>query len=148
MRILPYTNEEIAKSISISLTLTILWLRSGENKWDANWGNIFSAFITDEIEVELSSLVGDSSRGFASRKELYMSVREDLPELIKPEYRGKFLGDIVPTIQFITEPNKLYDFQKIRKVFVENLIPTQSVIRGVNSPVYFTPARLSLFGLA
>lgn len=148
MRILPYTNEEIAKSISISLALTILWLMNGKDKWNSDWKSIFKPFIPDEIEIEIASLTGDSSRGLASRKRLFLSLRENLSELIRPEFREKFLGDIVPTIQFIIEPNKLYDFQKLRQVFVEDLIPTQSVIRAINSPVYFTPARLSLFGLA
>lgn len=148
MRNLPYTNEEIAKSISIGLALNLLWLQSGTSKFDWDWANIFKPFIPDEIELEFSALAGVASRGFASNEKLFSCVREDISDLIKPEFKERFLKGIIPTIQFIIEPDKLYEFQKLKGLFVEELIPVQAVIRDLNFPIYFTPARLSIFGLA
>ncbi|MGD9563181.1 MAG: FRG domain-containing protein [Pyrinomonadaceae bacterium] len=147
MRKLPYTDEEVAKSISMGLALNLLWLQSGKSKMRGDWKTIFSSFIQDPLEVEFGSPTGIGSRAFVSRERLFSCVRDDISELIKPEFRERFLPGIIPTIQFITVPSDLFDFNKLRKLFVEELLPTQVASRENDFPFYFNLARLSLFGL-
>jgi hypothetical protein len=147
MRRLPYLDNEVIKSISMGIALTLAWFQSGQSRHEANWRKIFSHLIPNDMEVEFGTWAGASSRGYVSREKLFACLRDDVTNLIKPSYRSQFLSGIVPIIQFIIDPSKIYDFEKFKSIFVEEIIPTQSIIRDLNFPVYFTPAGLEIFGL-
>ena len=55
MRILPYKNKDIAKAISVSVALYLLWYCSGKEKHEANWVEVFKPYFKDGFGVEFGS---------------------------------------------------------------------------------------------
>lgn len=101
----------------------------------------------DGMEVDFGSHEGAGARGVVSKSKLLVAVREDIALIIVPEYRDEFVRDVRMLLQFITSPHKLFEFERLQKLFAEELIPTQAVMYTTDEPIYFTPARLELFGL-
>jgi hypothetical protein len=87
MRILPYTYDEIAKSLSTYVALFLLWARTGKGRHEAHWKDVFRPYLPDGIEVDFGSREGAGARGVVSKSKLLAAVRDDLAVAVAPEHR-------------------------------------------------------------
>jgi hypothetical protein len=145
MRNLPYTDRQVATSISRGLVLFLLVLQHDRPMSQLECFKVISPFIPDAVELEIASNLGYLSKGFTSRAGILKCLRGDLQDLLKPEFqafpREEMLQDLVTNV----DPDKLFEFDLLTEIFIENLIPSQAVIRRLDSPLYFTPAIVSHF---
>jgi len=84
-----------------------------------------------------------SSRGFASLKSLDEAMRQDLAQLLTEQF-STYPGNPKDVFRIIYNTRVLFDFQKLKKIFAEQLIPAQVVEK--RSPVIFNPARVIIMG--
>lgn len=140
LRSLPYTDQEVSQALGNWLALYKLKFNSQSSTQDqlATCSEIFGP----SIRIEFSSADGASSIGLASRSGIKAAVRRDLPNLLSEEYKD-CIDDLEVLLQVITSPQRLFDFQKLKTLFVTQFAPTQLVR---SPPIFFHPARLNIFG--
>lgn len=141
MRRLPYTNEEIATCLSnIFLLLSSVKDNSpSSNQVEAAHNKLFGA----GIEVGFTVQDFSDSRGFASNATLNDAMRTDLQQLLTQEY-STYPGNPNDVFRIIYNSRILFDFEKLKKLFAEQLIPTQIVLK--RNPVIYNPARVIVMG--
>jgi hypothetical protein len=157
MRVLPYTNEEIATSLSNLALIFISAYKAGLKDWvypSSRNKEMFTILLgEDHFTIEMGgSIRADSSKAMVSRHYLSEAFREDLVEVVVEKYRkvAQFRYDKAELIlQIIVDPQFLFDFDKLKELFVKEIIPTQVYLRSNNdkNPIFFTPVQLTALGL-
>ncbi|HVN58292.1 MAG TPA: FRG domain-containing protein [Bacteroidales bacterium] len=141
MRRLPYSDEEIATCMA-NIFLLLAQLKKENplsNQLEAAHSSLFGANIRIGFTVQDYS----GSIGFASIELLNEAMRHDLPQLVTEKY-SSYLGNPKEIFRIIYNTRVLFDFQKLKRIFVEQLIPTQIV--GERSPIIFNLARVIITG--
>lgn len=157
MRTLPYTNEEVATSLSNLALIFINAYQSGLRGWlygsEYNKELYRHLLMEDHFLIEMGGLGrGDSSRAVVSRHYLSEAFRDDLVDVVAAGHRKlvQFRYDNAKLIlQIILDPEWLFDFNKLKDLFVKEIIPTQVYLRSNNdkNPIFFTPVQLTALGL-
>jgi hypothetical protein len=157
MRMLPYTDEEIATSLSNLALIFINAYQAGlktrvygsEDKTEL----YRYLLMEDHFMIEMAGRGrGDSSRAMVSRYYLSEAFREDLVNVVVQEHRKlcQFRYDNAKLVlQLILDPEWLFEFDKLKELFVKEIIPTQVYLRANNdkNPIFFTPVQLTALGL-
>lgn len=157
MRMLPYTNEEIATSLSNLALIFISAYKAGLKCWiypssrNQEMFTILSG--EDHFAIEMGgSIRADSSKAVVSQHYLSDAFREDLADVVVKKYHklAQFRYDNTKLIlQLIVDPQFLFEFDKLKDLFVKEIIPTQVYLRSNNdkNPIFFTPVQLTALGL-
>jgi hypothetical protein len=146
LRILPYDINDIMIGISNCVVLGTMWRTVKKTDNNYGWLECANFRFGKSIEVEFGADDGSYSRGYASQRSLLSSVRDDFLSLVALKYQNQLVENITGTFQAVQSPNRLFEFKKLTKVFAHELVPTQVLIRGDHA-IYFSPARLTAFGL-
>ncbi|MGH2552810.1 MAG: hypothetical protein ACRDEB_03795, partial [Chitinophagaceae bacterium] len=149
LRNLPFTDKQIALAMT-NLILIILSIRKNyENRGvDDDIHKHILQIIPDAMEVEFGANDGSYSRAFVSSKKLLNCVREDIGEIVIQSIKNFIDSALNPTplLQAIKNPEFLFDYDKLNNLFVEEIVPTQIIMRTANA-VYYCPAQINAFGL-
>ena len=137
MRTLPYTNSNIAECIAT--TIALLSERSDKKIYN---------FFGDNITIEIGSLNGGHCQAIISRKDLQSSVRKDVLSFIRPEHHSRVDDNVEELLWVITDANRVFEFDKLVKLFPTIIIPTQFFLGGPNEPRFYSPAEIDILGLA
>lgn len=142
MRLLPYTDREIASSLGRFIIMFC------ETRSEVNCEN--SRLLWGAIKVALSNGDGSNTRGFVSGYGVLQLKRKNILKYLKPEWLEDATDNPVALLQLIFKPKYLFSFNAIRELFVLDLIPTQTILEldGENPLIYYNPAYLDVFGLA
>lgn len=141
LRALPYDAEDIAAAIGNCAMLYIAWLRNGRDAQRAA-----SACFGPAFYVDFGSVDGSASRGYAATGDLYAAMREDLAQLLRPEWREKYFRDIKMLLLAVHQPDLLFRFELFKQLFVRQVVPAQALWKG-NQMIIFSPTRLTAFGV-
>ena len=96
--------------------------------------------INDYIELELHNNISCINKAFVSRKSLRKAMRNDLDKLIKFAINDNNM-DLELVLVHIRQANLLYEFEKLKSLFVESIILTQLFSYDENFIIY-SPADL------
>ena len=141
VRQLPYSNEQVATALGNWVALHKLEV-PGKFGWDERLGAASKLF-GESIVVESGAADGSSSKGIASIQALVDAVRPDLPDLIATQYLDR-ISNLTFLLLNIYSPRLLFDFEKLRPVFVEQIVPSQIAHKP---PHFFNLARLETLGV-
>jgi len=99
-------------------------------------------------EVEVGMTDGSYTRGFAGRSELYDAVRPDFHEFLTDRWRPQ-ITTITHVMQVASAPRRTFVFEKLARVFVRHIVPTQVALRGeaTGKARLYNPARAMSLGL-
>ncbi len=147
LRKLPYDDQDIAKGLANCFVLASYLLKQGR-VMQVDWAKVTSECFGETIEIEFGSEDGSYSRAFASKSELLTAVREDIYDYIDPEWKTQLEKNIIGLLQAIWAPNRLFDYDKLTKIFAHEIVPFQVITRAERVAIFFSPARLDSFGLA
>lgn len=133
MRRLPYSTYDVILAMThyISIAAT-----RGHDSMEELWGQV--------IGIEFSN-DGIRGRGFASEAALLNCVRDDLLDA-SPSAR-QVLPHIRELLIDCTDPSRLFDFNKLSRLFAAQVIPTHVLIR-IEPVSLFNPATLKAFGIS
>lgn len=163
MRMLPYSNEDIASVMSRLIDYIFLLhnvrgseqvsfddetakiLRKNftiekENTTKRLYKEDIKEIINDYIELELHNNISCINKAFVSRKSLRKAMRNDLDKLIKFAINDNNM-DLELVLVHIRQANLLYEFEKLKSLFVESIILTQLFSYDENFIIY-SPADL------
>ena len=113
-----------------------------------DWAKVTSECFGKAIEIEFGSEDGSYSRSFASKSKLLAAVREDIYDYLEPKWKPQLEKNIVGLLQAIWAPSRLFDYDKLAKLFAYEIAPLQVIMRSEKVAIFFSPARLDSFGLA
>lgn len=142
MRLLPYSNEQLTKSLSRWLRLILVRFHEKKNDSEINLC-LRSIHDDDCIEIEFGGDDGSSSRAWVPKKDIYGSIRSDLNDIVSLDYYD-MTKDIIQILLACYNPKILFDFDKLVEIFAHHIIPTQLTRRN---PVIFNPTRIATLGL-
>jgi len=129
----PYNTEDIAFGLALTAVFAALSSRTSHS--------ITYSHIAEEllyqclgpiIEVEITMEDDSYTRGYARQSDLARAVREDFPQYLKNKWRPK-ITKIQHRLQVANVPSRVFDFGRLSHVFVQQIAPTQVVLRGENS---------------
>lgn len=147
LRKLPYDDQDIAKGLANCFMLASYLLKQGRVT-QVDWAKVTSECFGKTIEIEFGSEDGSYSRSFASKSKLLAAVREDIYDYIDPKWQSQLEKNIVGLLQAIWTPSRLFDYDKLAKLFAHEIAPVQVIMRSERVAIFFSPARLDSFGLA
>lgn len=148
LRKLPYDDKDIAKGLTNCFMLASYLLKQGR-VMQVDWWKVTSECFGDEtIEIEFGSEDGSYSRSFASRSKLLSAVREDIYDYVDQKWKTQLENNIIGLLQALWAPNRLFDYDKLTKIFAHEIVPVQVIMRSERVAIFFSPARLDDFGLA
>jgi hypothetical protein len=145
VRVLPYSNEDIALGMANCVVIACIARRSAARDPESKWLHVASECFGEAIEVEFGAHDASYSRGYASKAMLLKAVRDDIGTFLHSKWTPALVDDITGLLLALQAPERLFEFDRLARVFVHQLIPTQVLIRS--GAVFFSPARLDAFGL-
>ncbi len=145
LRILPYENDDIAEGIANCIALQLLGLP--ERIAQIDWEKPTSACFGETIWIEFGSNDGSYSRAYVSKTKLLSAVRSDIDKYLVPKWKQGLTKNITGLLQVIWTPDRLFEFDRLSKLFAQEIVPVQVLMRSEASAIFFSPARLDSFGL-
>jgi len=136
MRMLPYSDSEIAMSMAVSLALVVC-VGSLEEKLHGLLGRQL-------VEIEFGSKDGAYSRALVSDQDLQTAMRQDMQGFLR---QPELSVHATVMLQACQAPNRLFEFERLAHIFASQVIPTQIQMRDTPSAIYYSPARLDTLGL-
>jgi hypothetical protein len=144
LRRLPYDDQDIAESLANCILLASFLLKQDRVGFEKATSECFGK----TVEIEFGSEDGSYSRSFASKAKLLAAVREDVYDYLDPKWKSQLEKNIVGLLQAIWTPSRLFDYDKLAKLFAHEIAPVQVIMRSERVAIFFSPARLDSFGLA
>jgi hypothetical protein len=141
MRRLPYTDAQVATAVGRCVELYRLGAPANDRTVNRK---IADRAFGSSLYVEFGG-AGSYSRAYASREALLRAMPDDLAGFVADEYVD-ILGDPEHIFHAIFSPQRLFDFDRLCAIFPEQILPWQ-VLTRTGSAAYFSPSRLSAFGL-
>jgi hypothetical protein len=135
VRRLPYSDRQIATSMA--RFICIATLEKGE-----------SELIEAPIHVEFGASDGSYARALVGRKRLADAFRSDLPTLVKESYLPQIKDNPAVALLWIPDPQLLFSFDEFVDLLVHDVLPSQMVRSSPQRGRFFSPWRISKFGLA
>ena len=152
LRTLPYDNEDIAIGAGNCVAIYLSRIRIAARRSDP-WLDASESCLGAALEVEFGAADKSYSLGYASEDALLKAVREDVEDFLAPDYRDQLLENVTGMIQAVTLPDRLFNFDRLAKVFAREIAPSQVLVRfagdstHTSSAIFLSPARLAKFGL-
>jgi hypothetical protein len=142
MRNLPYTNTEIALSIS-RFIIMYFQERFKDHSQYKPWE-------IDTVYIGMSIGDGSHSNAHIGAQNILNAKRRNLNKYLNSEYQSICEDNPVALTQLIFEPKYLFSFKGFRQLFVSDAIPSQTVlaVTDKNPVIYFNPIQIKVFGLA
>ncbi|RPD38267.1 FRG domain-containing protein [Chitinophaga barathri] len=142
MRNLPYTDREIA----IALSQFVIMMCDDHTYSDDD----YKPLMGQAIKISLSNDNMSHSRAYAGGFNILSAKRKNIYRYIKSEEREICQDNPVALTQLISDPRYLFTFGGFRKLFVSDVIPSQTIlaITQENPVIYFNPVQIKIFGLA
>jgi hypothetical protein len=142
LRGLPHANEEVAAGLGNLCALATLF-SLGES-WDVAVRFLWP----DAISIAFTSHDNGSAQAWASASAIRAAFRRDFEALLAPEYAADPGGIDLKLLLFrVNLPSLLFDFAALCRVFATQIAPAQVVRYGPDHGVFYSPARLKIFGL-
>jgi len=145
LRRLPYTDHEIAAALGNCVRLYVASVKRGLGVVDEIQHDITSDCFGPTIEVEFGTSLS-YARGYVTGAGLLAALRPDIDQFLPPDRKDALLADAEAILLLTSDPSRLFDFERFKKLFVEQLVPAQVLWGGRRAPI-FSPARLERFGL-
>ncbi|MFC0668559.1 FRG domain-containing protein [Azotobacter chroococcum] len=140
MRNLPYTNDDIAGTIS---ALVILCAIAECRSLDGGMADqAFTRWIADAIYVELGNQDGSYSRAYCSDKGLLQALD---PAWIANLKKPASVTSMSDAFSHTHDPRLMFGFEKLASIYAHEVIPSQLALK--RPVVLYNPANLELFGL-
>ena len=154
LRLTPFHLKEISYGLSNALVLQFI---SKKEKLDLRysfhkqWKKICEALFGELIYIEMTSGDGSHTRCYIGKDKivdaLRDALREDLKQILKTEF-DEINGELLENILLkMNEPKYIFNFQKLNSVFVTDAVPTQIIHFPLGQPVYYSAAKLEVFGI-
>ncbi|MGN7724158.1 FRG domain-containing protein [Chitinophaga sp. 22620] len=142
MRKLPYTNREIAITLS---RFVIMMSVVQEYKNDH-----YRPLIGQSVYISLSSGDGSYSHAYVGGYNILNAKRKNIYNYININDRTICKDNPVALTQLINNPRFLFTFEGFRELFVSDIIPGQTIlgISDQNPVIYFNPVHIKVCGLA
>lgn len=109
-------------------------------------GNFLPSFrrlFGDTVVVQFGRLIGPAALAVLSRESVLAAIRPDIKTLLKPT--AIVPNDANAWLRTCPTPKYLFDFESFATCFVEQVVPTQLLMRGRSGAIFFSPARLEAF---
>ena len=143
LRVLPCSDADIATAMSNYLILYIFSHKSYFSMLAA-----IQELFGDTIQVEFGPGDGSYSKSLVSKLALLHAVRPDIDSFLNDSWKNVLSQNIIGLLQVINAPDRLFDFRRFSQIFVQQIVPIQVLNKGNSKdPVFFSPARISSFGL-
>ncbi|MCK6563051.1 hypothetical protein L6R21_28005, partial [bacterium] len=71
----------------------------------------------------------------------------DIENYLEPKWKPQISGNMTGLLQAIWAPDRLFNFVPLAKLFAQQIVPVQILMRPNKSAIFFSPARLDSFGL-
>lgn len=123
MRSLPYSDDEIATACGIATHLFL------ERFSLAGSPALAQLVLGDCFQVEFAAIDGSGSRGYITRASLQSALRSDLSQFASDQLTEAMHKDVRRVLQAIFSPSRLIEFDQLRVIFANELIPTQVLTR-------------------
>jgi len=146
LRRLPYNDQDIAESLANCILLASYLLKQGR-VIQVDWEKVTSECFGKTMEIEFGSEDGSYSRSFASKSKLLAAVRDDIYDYLDPKWKPQLENNIIGLLQAIWAPSRLFDYDRLTKLFAHEIVPVQVLMRSERVAIFFSPARLDSFGL-
>ena len=142
MRKLPYTNREIA--VTLSRFVIMMSLNHDYKRTQ------YRPLMGETIYTGLSSGDGSYSRAHVGGHNILNTKRRNIYRYINNNDRAICQDNPVALIQLVNNPRYLFTFRGFRELFVSDIIPNQAIlsIDEQNPVIYFNPMHIKVFGLA
>ena len=146
LRLLPYSNDQIAEGMACCATLGLQWSRLRPEERKDNWERICLQLFPDAIEVEFGSNDSSYSRAYVSEFALRSAVREDIEGFLNPGFAGRLVRSATGLLQAIWAPDRLFEYDRLSHLFATRIAPVEVWMRQ-GSAIFYSAARLVSFGL-
>jgi hypothetical protein len=146
LRILPYDLSDIFIGLSNCVVIGVLLRTISKPDGYRLWMECANLRFGKSIEVAFGANDDSYGRGYVSQASLLSCIRDDFISFVTPKFQGQIDGNIYRILQVIQAPDRLFDFNKLVKIFAQAIVPTQILIRE-GEAIFFSPARLTSFGL-
>lgn len=140
MRLLPFSNEEIGVACG---NLIYLHMKKVKDLNHDDQKNVFSELFGQGLLVGFSIKEGNGSSGYVSNKNIFNAMEIKLQSLVV-ENKKDVVDNPYEFFRIIYNPRLMFDFNKFKTFFAEQIIPTQ--ISQNRSYVIYNPAKIVLFG--
>lgn len=148
MRLFPYSIEEIASSVSSFVALINAEYFFEQHPEKRETGSFWDQIYNEPFCIDLAADDGSESRAMIEEKSFVDLFRQGFITLLKEEFKEAYQSAFYFAIfAKLRTPCYLYDFDKLRALFVTQIIPTQMYMRGQwGVPIFFSPGQLSVLG--
>jgi hypothetical protein len=129
----PYKDEDLATGLSLVAVFALLVSRSPRAQHYPHIAEeLATCCLGHVIEVEIGMIDGSYTRGYARRSDLARAVRTDFTQYLNDEWRPQ-ITKIQHVLQIATVPSRVFNFDPLATVFIQQVVPTQVVLRGESS---------------
>lgn len=154
MRILPYDAEEIREALEATIQAFLSARRTPDGA-ALQLSDLPSGKFRQRVQFTKNPEgSGDYSQGFVSNENLIGAHSSAFLQAALT-YLGNSTPEAFTLLRLPARPWQRFSFAALRRLMVQELIPTQLVLRGedpttnaLNRMIYFSPADLKIFGLA
>ncbi|WP_131537574.1 FRG domain-containing protein [Pedobacter nototheniae] len=142
MRILPYSNHQIATAIIRFVFMVCRHHKSPIGK--------HNPLLLSKVLVEMTNGDGAHSRAQVCGYGVLDAKRKAVGKYIKEGFNKNIDDNPIALLQLIYKPQYLFRFEALCNLFASDVIPSQMVLESDSEypTVYFNPAHLKIFGLA
>lgn len=136
MRKLPYSRKQIFIALSKYLCMEIYSMNNIKNEISIN-----------PILLEMESFYGIHNRFYLAEHKIENAFREDILEILVDSLPKSVSSHI---LFYVNKPRIVFDFNKLIKVFADEIIPSQMLRQGKNKNpiIFFTPLNIKILGYA
>ena len=134
IRRLPYSDGQVATCVARSLCLATL--PDGEKE-----------LIESPVEVGMGTNDGAYARAVVDRRRLQDAFRPDLRQIVNEAYWPRLDKNPVVALLWIPDPRQLFSFDGFLNLLVYDVLPSQMRRRSWKRAPFFSPWRISTFGL-
>lgn len=145
MRIYPYSIEQISVSFSNYIALIF---EDYKYKFIDNAAPPQKAFYTEPLYIDLAVFQSES-RAYVEEADFFGCFRNHFTDYLLPDMLEAFKNKMwFKIFSNVSNPQYLFDFNKLLLIYVEQIIPFQVFLRGARTelPIFFSPFELSSLG--
>jgi hypothetical protein len=127
----PYSTDDLPEGLALTAVCAAFYERTPAAQLDGNAQKRLAELCLggSVIEVEIAMSDRSYTRGFATREDLADAVRSDFASHLREEWQSQIV-QIQHILQVAPVPSRVFDFAKLSRVFIRQIVPTQVVLRG------------------
>lgn len=147
LRRLPYTDEDVCLGLGMCVAFAMALRGNFRNTGSGHLEQASTQCLGKSIELEFGAHDGSYSRGYASWISLAEAVRPDILSYVSEEKRGAVSNNIRLLLLGAQNPQKVFDFHELTRLFAREIAPTQVLLQNWDSACFYSPAHLDGLGL-